>query len=174
MTMYLKWPGFNEMDSVIIELAAELFCHVKNTIDVYGELFTPKEEFHVTVIGSKLGLIIQDKIKHNQTINKLLEKIFEEIDWSYKLTGPIHILSRSEEDVVEKSVIMLIEMPGVATFYDQSKALGLIDLETPVPPPHVTMYTQNCHLGIGVPNDDALNTLSRKTISVNSLNKLCE
>ena len=172
--MHLKWPGFNEMDSVIIELAAELFCHAKNIIDVNGELFTSKKEFHVTLIGSKLGLIIQDKIKHNQTINKLLEKIFEEIDWSYKLTGPIHILSCSEEDVVEKSVIMLIEMPGVTTFYDQSKALGLIDLETPVPPPHVTMYTQNCPSGIGVPSDDALNTLSRKTISLNSLNKLCE
>ena len=174
MTMHLKWPGFNERDSVIIELAAELFCHAKNTIDVHGELFTAKKEFHVTLIGSKLGLIIQNKIKQNQTINKLFEKTFEEIDWSYKQTGPVHILSRSEEDVVEKSVIMLIEMPGVTIFYDQSKALGLIDLETPVPPPHVTMYTLNCPLGIGVPSDNALNTLSRKTISVNSLNKLCE
>ncbi len=69
---------------------------------------------------------------------------------------------------------MLIEMPGVATFYDQLKALGLIDLETPVPPPHVTMYTQNCPLGIGVPSDDALNTLSGKILPVSSLNNLCE
>ena len=69
---------------------------------------------------------------------------------------------------------MLIEMPGVTTFYDQLKSLGLIDLEAPVPPPHVTMYTQNCHLGIGVPNDDALNILSRETLSVNTLNKFCE
>lgn len=174
MTIHLKWPGFNEKDSVIIELAAELFCHEKNTIDVHGELFTLKKEFHVTLIGSKLGLIIQEKIKHNQTINKLLEKIFEKIDWSYKLTGPVHILSRSEEDVVEKSVIMLIEMPGVTIFFEQLRSHGLIDFKTPVPPPHVTMYTQNCPLGIGVPSDEALNTLSRKTISVDSLNKLCK
>ena len=69
---------------------------------------------------------------------------------------------------------MLIDMPGVTTFYDQLKAHGLIDLETPVPPPHVTMYTQNCPSGIGVPSDDALNILSSKTLSLNSLNKLCE
>jgi len=174
LTKHLKWPGFNEKNSVIIELAAELFCCAKNTINIHGELFTAKEEFHVTLIGSKLGLILQHKIKHNQTIDKLLEKIFEEIDWSYKLTGPVHILSRSEEGVVEKSVIMLIEMPGLTTFYKQSKALGLIDLETPVPPPHVTMYTQNCPSGIAVPSDDALNALSGKTISLNSLNKLCK
>ena len=172
--MRLKWPGVNENGTVTIGLAAESFYLAKNEIDLHGELFTPKDELHVTLIGSELGLIIQDKIQHDQTIDKLLKKTFEEIDWHYKQTGPVHILSRSEEDVVEKSVIMLIEMPGVTTFYDQLKALGLIDLEVPVPPPHVTMYTQNCHLGIGVPNDDALNILSRETLSVNTLNKFCE
>ena len=172
--MRLKWPGVNESGTVTIELAAESFCLAKNEIDVLGEIFTPKDELHVTLIGSELGLIIQDKIQHDQTIDKLLERTFEEIDWFYKQTGPVHILSRSEEDVFEKSVILLIEMPGVTIFYDQLKALGLIDLEAPVPPPHVTMYTQNCDLGIGVPNDDALNILSWETLSVNTLNKLCE
>jgi hypothetical protein len=171
--MRLKWPGVNESGTVTIGLAAESFCLAKNEIDLHGELFMPKDELHVTLIGSELGLIIQDKIQHDQTIDTLLKKTFEEIDWIYKQTGPVHILSRSEDDVVEKSVIMLIEMPGVTTFYDQLKALGLIDLEAPVPPPHVTMYTQNCHLGIGVPNDDTLNTLSRETLSANTLNKFC-
>ena len=172
--MRLKWPGVNESGNVLIELALESFCLAKNDIDVLGECFTPKDELHVTLIGEEIGLIIQDRIKQDQTINKLLKKTFEEIDWSYKQTGPVHLLSRSEEGAVEKSVIMLIEMPGVTIFYDQLKALGLIDLDTPVPPPHVTMYTQNCHLGIGVPNDEALNILSRESLSVNTLNKLCE
>ena len=160
--------------NVLIEIDPESFCLAKNEIDVLGGIFTAKDELHVTLMGSEIGLIIQDKIKHDQKIARLLEKTFEKIDWSYKQTGPVHMLSRSEGDVVEKSVIMLIEMPGVTKFYDQLKSLGLIALETPVPPPHVTMYTQNCHLGIGVPNDDALNILSRETLSVNALNKLCE
>ena len=172
--MRLKWQGINESGSVTIEISPESFFLAKNEIDLLGEIFTPKDELHVTLIGSELGLIIQDKLQHDQTIEKLLEKTFEEIDWFYKQTGPVHILSRSEEDAVQKSVIILIEMPGVTTFYDQLKVLGLIEIETPVPPPHVTMYTQNCSLGIGVPNDDALNILSRVTLSVNTLNKLCE
>jgi hypothetical protein len=172
--MRLKWPGINAKGNILIDLEPESFCLAEIPILVQGEHFTPKDELHVTLMGSEHGLIIQDKIQHDQTIDKLLEKTFEEIDWSYKQTGPVHILSRSEEGVVEKSVIMLIEMPGVTTFYDQLKAIGLIDLEAPVPPPHVTMYTQNCPLGIGVPNDDALNTLSGKILPVNSLNNLCE
>jgi hypothetical protein len=170
--MRLKWSGINAKGNVLIDLESELFCLAKSPILVQGEHFTPKDELHVTLMGSEHGLILQDKIQHDQTIGKLLEKTFEEIDWSYKQTGPVHILSRSEEGVVERSVIMLIEMPGVTTFYDQLKAIGLIDLEAPVPPPHVTMYTKNCPLGIGVPSDEALNILSIKILSVNSLNDI--
>ena len=171
--MRLKWPGINAKGNILIDLEPESFCLTEIPILVQGEHFTPKDELHVTLMGSEHGLIIQDKIQHDQTIDKLLEKTFEEIDWSYKQTGPVHILSRSEEGVVEKSVIMLIEMPSVTTFYAQLKAIGLIDLETPVPPPHVTMYTQNCPLGIAVPDKKTLNTLSTKTIAVNDLNELC-
>ena len=172
--MRLKWPGINESSTVLIELAADSFCLAKNEIKVFGETFTPKEELHVTLIGSKLGLIFQHKIKQNKAINTLLKNIFEDINWSFKQTGPVHILSRNKGKVIQKSIIMQLDMSGLTTFYDQLKAHGLIDLETPVPPPHVTMYTQNCPSGIGVPSDDALNILSSKTLSLNSLNKLCE
>ncbi len=171
--MRLKWPDFNEKGTVIIELAPESFCLAKNNIELLDEIFTPKEEIHITLIGSELGLIIQDKIQHNKTIKKILEKTFEEIDWSFNQTGPVHILSRSNKGVTEKSIVMLVEMPGVTEFYVQLKTLGLIDAETPVPPPHVTMYTQNCPPGIGVSSNKALNTLSIKTFAVKVLNKLC-
>ncbi len=172
--MQLIWPGFNENGTVLIGLSAESFCLAKNKIDVLGKRFTPKDELHVTLIGSELGLIIQNKIQYDQTIHTLLKKTFEEIDWSFKQTDPAHILSRSEEGVVEKSIVILIEMSGVTVFYDRLKTLGLIGLETPIPPPHVTMYTHNCPLGIGVPNSGALNILSSKIISLNTLNKLCD
>lgn len=172
--MRLKWPGINESGTVLIELAAESFCLAKDEIKFLGETFTPKDELHVTLVGSELSLIFQNKIKQNKAINKLLKKIFEDIDWSFKQSGPVHILSRKKGKVVQKSIIMRLDMHGVTSFYDQLKAHKLVDLETPVPPPHVTMYTQNCPLGIGVPNDDALNTLSGKILPVNSLNNLCE
>lgn len=172
--MHLKWPGFNEKDSVVIELAREDFCLAKTKVVLHGEIFTPKEELHVTLIGSELGVILQEKIKHNKSISQLLEKTFEAIDWSFKQTGPIHFLARSKEGVVEKSIILLIEMHGVTDFYAQLKTLGLIDPATPVPPPHVTLYTQNCALGIGVPGNEALKRLTMKTVSLNAFSELCE
>ncbi|NOQ89564.1 MAG: hypothetical protein GQ549_01315 [Gammaproteobacteria bacterium] len=171
--MILKWPEFNKNGSVIIGLSTKYFCIAEKTVDVYGDAFTPKDELHVTLIGTRLGSIIMDEIKQNKTIGKLLDKAFEEIDWSFRQTGPVHILSRRKDNFIQKSIIMLIEMHGVTEFYDRLRALGLLETNTPVPPPHVTMYTQNCPLGIGVPDRKTLDILSRKKLSVDALNKLC-
>jgi hypothetical protein len=171
--MRLKWPGFNEKRTVIIGLSTKSFCIAEKTIEVYGDAFTPKDELHVTLIGTKPGSIILHEIKQNKTIDKLLEKAFEEIDWSFRLTGPVHILSRKKGKVVQKSIVMLIEMHGVAEFYGRLSELDLIAAETPVPPPHVTMYTHNCPPGIAVPDKKTINILSEKTLSLDALNKLC-
>ena len=61
---------------------------------------------------------------------------------------------------------MLIDMPGVTTFYQRLKKPGLIPEVTPIPPAHVTLYTYNCPLGIGVPSNKVLASLSDKTFTV--------
>ncbi len=172
--MQLKWPGFNKKRSLIIELDPVSFCLAENKIDVFGETFTAKKELHITVTGSKLGLVLQGKIKQDHSISKVLKKTFEEIDWSFRQTGPLHMLSRSADKLAEKSIILLLEMPALAIFYEQLKRLGLIDFKTPVPPAHITMYTQNSALGIGVSSEEALKTLSVKILPLNTLHKLCE
>ncbi len=67
---------------------------------------------------------------------------------------------------------MLLEMPGVAEFYRQLTTSGLFGPETPVPPAHVTLFTHNCPLGIGVPGDKVLKQLTVKTLPVNKLWKM--
>lgn len=170
--MRLRWPGVNENGTVLIDLSAESFCLARHDIEVLGEMFTPKDELHVTLISGEIGLRFQQQIKQDKTIDSLLAKTFEEIDWSYEQKGPVHILSRKNESIIQKSVIMLVEMRGVTEFYDQLKALGLIETTTPVPPAHVTMYTHNCPLGIGVPDQKMLDILTIKKLSLNALNKL--
>ena len=165
--MQLLWPGLNENDSVIIALKPEDFCLAKNSIEITGDRFMPKKELHVTVIGSKLGLILQQEIKLDQTIKQSLENTFENIDWSFKQTASVHMLSRSKNNTVEKSIIMRIEMPGMLEFYDQLKSLGLLEAGTPVPPPHVTLYTHHCPSGIGVPSDEILDILTTKILTLN-------
>ena len=170
--MRLRWPGVKDNGTVLIGLAAESFCLANNDIDVSGEIFKPKDELHITVISGEAGFALLDKIQQDKTIEPLLKKIFEAIDWSFKQVGPVHILSRSKDNILQKSIIMLVDVPGLFKFYDQLKTSGLIDADVLVPPAHVTMYTFNCPLGIGVANDDELKKLSQRTLSVNELNTL--
>jgi len=170
--MKLKWPGFNERGSVIIDLMPEYFCLKDSTVVLDGLAFNMKEELHVTLIRSELGLLLQDIINLNQKIRQKLRDTFEDIDWSFKQTGPVHILSRKKNNVLQGSIILLIEMPGMTEFYDQLKLSEIIDIETPVPPAHVTLYTYNCPFGIGVPSVQVLDELSVRTLSLNEFNAL--
>jgi hypothetical protein len=170
--MKLEWPGINSKGTVLRKLAYESFHLSKILVLIDGIYFAPKEELHVTLIGEKVGSILQEKIKQVPSTNELLEHVFEDIDWSFKRSGPVHILSRLNNDVVQKSVIMLIDMPGMTTFYRQLKSYDLIPDTTPVPPAHVTLYTHNCPYGIGVPSAELLDSLSENTFSVAEFNKL--
>ncbi len=172
--MRLKWPGFNATGNVLIDLEPGSFCLAEMPILVQGQHFTAKDELHVTLIGEKVGLILQNEIRRDPETNRVLERVFGGIDWSFEKTGPVHILSRSKKGVIQKSIIMLLDMPGMTIFYDQLKSLGLIPYKTPLPPAHVTLYTHNCPLGIGVPSDETLNMLSIETMSVSALDLLCE
>ena len=171
--MRLQWPGINSKGTVLIDLALETFHLSKAPVSVAIINYTPKDELHVTLVGEKVGAILQDKIKQVPRNIELLKHIFEGIDWSFEKSGPIHILSRSSKRGLQKSIIMLIDMPGVTTFYHQLKLYDLIPDETPVPPAHVTLYTYHCPLGIGVPNDKTLHSLSKRSLSVEDFeNKL--
>lgn len=171
--MHLKWPGFNEKGTVIIQLSPEDFYLREDSIDVDGEIFTAKEELHITVIGTEVGLILQKKIQQEQSDDKLLKKIFEAIDWSFRSAGPVHMLSRTKDSSEQKSIIMLLEMPALCEFYGQLKYHGFIARETPVPPPHVTLYTRNGASGIGVASNEALKLLTLKILSPDAVNKFC-
>ena len=171
--MRLVWPGFNEMGTVIIPLNLDSFCVAKHEVTVLDEIFKPKQEIHVTLIGKQLGALILEKMIVDHTIEEKLKTMFDGIDWSYRPIEQGHLLERTTGKVAQKSIILLLEMPGVDEFYDQLRYQGLIEPGVLTPPPHVTLYTRNCLRGIGIKNNDDLNRLSVKTLSINVLNKLC-
>lgn len=170
--MKLQWPGFNAAGTVLIRLEAESFALAQGPVLVQGEYFTAKDELHVTLIGNKVGSMLQAQIRQDPEVSQVLEKIFEDIDWSFEKTGPVHILSRRKKGTRQMSIILLLDMPGMSIFYQQLKSLGLVPGKTPLPPAHVTLYTKNCSLGIGVPSDEALTTLSIETISPGAFHPL--
>lgn len=171
--MHLKWPDFTDTGTLLIDVSHELTCCPKPVITVFGENYQRKDELHITVIGSKTGIILSDKINQATSVNDSLRKIFEGIDWHYEKTGPVHFLSRTDKGTVKKSIILLLDMPGITVFYQQAKTQGLIDVDIPIPPPHITLYTRNIPLGIGVPNNRLLDEYTIDTCPTSDLFKLC-
>ena len=114
--MRLKWPGFNDEGTVLIGLSAGSCYPLKKDIDVFGEFYSAKDEQHITLIGNRLGEILLQVMQQDQTIETLLARTFEEIDWSFKPSGPVHILSRMQDGITQKSIIILVDMPGVKAF----------------------------------------------------------
>ena len=95
--------------------------------------------------------------------------------------GPVHVLSRlakegeSREPGVtrEKTIILRLNMPAMALFFDTMKSRDLISMETPVPPPHITLYTRHCPGGMGLPDEDRLHKLTEEVLPVSEMDEIC-
>jgi len=150
---YLNWPGFSAENTVIINVDKDEFGIQSRPVEYAGKVFMPKRETHVTVFGSTLGTALLQQILHNPEVEQQIRQAFESTDWCYTKTTDLRHLIRQRSGqtaAAEESIIMLLDMEGMASFYQKLKALGLIDNEHPLPPPHVTLYTRNSDTGIGV------------------------
>ena len=167
----LKWPGFTAYNTLIIDVDKHEFGIKAEPIEYSGSTFIPKQEAHITVLGTELGSRLHQLFISNSHIEQQVRQAFESTDWSYTKTGDLRHIARENTELAgmnmtEESIIMLVEMEGMAEFYAQLKTLGVIDNDHPVPPPHVTLYTRNCDPGIGIHSDVELSKLSRERVAV--------
>ena len=172
--MHLIWPGFNDNDTVLIDMSNEPFYLPNAAFYINGQHFVRKDELHVTLLGSELGRALRDRQATESDTEDNIKAIFEAIDWSYRQSGPIHQLSRQQGDVRQDSFIMLIDMPGMKVFYDALIEKGYIEKDIPLPPAHVTLYTYNIPPGIGVSSRDVLEALSVRSLSIAEFEALYE
>lgn len=172
--MHLIWPGFNDNDTVLIDMTDEPFHLPKAAFNINGQRFVRKDELHVTLLGSEPGRALRDRQVIEPDTEDNIKAIFEDIDWSYRQSGPIHQLSRQQGGVQQGSFIMLIDMPGMKAFYDALMEKGYIEKDTPLPPAHVTLYTCHIPLGIGVSSRDVLEALSVRSLSIAEFEALYE
>ena len=168
---YLKWPDLTPYNTLIINVDKHEFGIKAESIEYSGSTFIPKRETHITILGSDLGSHLHQLFLSNSHIEQQVRQAFESTDWSYTKTADLrHIVRENTElanmNVTEESIIMLVNMKGMAEFYAQLKTLGVISNDHPVPPPHVTLYTRNCDPGIGIHSDNELSELSREQITV--------
>lgn len=161
----LKWPGLTAYNTLIISVDKSEFGIKSKPIAYSGKAFIPKQEAHITVFGSDLGTRLLQQFTSNPLAEQQVKQAFESTDWCYTKTHDRRHLVRenmklSGIDKTEESIIMRVKMDGMAEFYTRLKTLGLINKDQPVPPPHVTLYTRNCDLGIGVDSESELLNLT--------------
>ena len=162
----LKWPGLGPLNTLVINVDKHDFGISPEPVDYAGKRFLPKQEAHITVLGSTLGSRLSQQFDLDRGIEQKVRQAFEDIDWRYKQTSDLRHLARQQTDGsnVEESIIIMVRMEGMTVFYQRLIALGLISADHPVPPAHVTLYTRNCDRGIGVHSEAELNELTRSKI----------
>ena len=165
----ISWPGFSTKGTLLIPVDRDLFKLSKTALMISDQPFEAKDELHITLIGKKNGSLILDKINRDSALKSSLITSFESIDWSFRKTHETILIGRRKEIIDEtgtaqtvhqKSIITRIQMTGMALFYSFLKAVDLIQHDTPVPPPHITLYTRNCPNGIGVRSEDSLQLMT--------------
>ncbi|UCB55460.1 MAG: hypothetical protein JSW45_02720 [Thiotrichales bacterium] len=165
-SLYLEWPGLTADNTLIIDVDKSEFLSGADTREYRGKVFKPKHETHITVFGSAVGAALRQKMTQDPAVEAEISKAFENTDWSYTRTEDFRHLVKTSTTTTAQSIIVLLEMDGMAAFHEKLKALNLIDQDHPLPPPHVTLYTCNCDTGIGVNSESELEALTQDQVEL--------
>jgi hypothetical protein len=135
-----------------------------------GLLFVPKRELHITLIGSALGRELHAAMA-GPSLDAAIATAVTAQDWRFTRSGRLLRLQTSIEDEGSTrtvgSIIELIDLPAMAAFH--AALSRLLGHALPVPPPHVTLYTQGSLKGIGVPSDADLRALRVREVDATEL-----
>jgi len=131
-----------------------------------GRSLQRKPEFHLTVIGSRLGRRLLAWIDAGRLDEAALAALFEAGDWSLRPRPRCYLLSRpaAGRGGRQVSVVQMVDVPQLAAFYRQLRRLLPRSAAVPTPPPHITLYTRNGPQGIGLRSEQALRALVQRPL----------
>lgn len=154
----IHWPGWSDERTLVLPIPVDAWAPPHAPIAIDGIEFEPKDELHLTLVGRALGRQIHATLGERfRTCT--VRAAFEAQDWRFERTGELLRLRKtvrytSGEERVAHALVERVRMPAMARFHH---ALGdLLGRRLPVPPPHVTLYTQGRMDGIGIPSPSKL------------------
>jgi hypothetical protein len=144
LALSARWPGWSDAGSLVVAIDPAAWAPPRALILVHGVVFKPKDELHVTVVGSKLGESVRAAVE-----DAAVARAFASQQWRLCRSG--WRLRLRKED--KQSIVEPVALPAMARFHAWlGQRLGLT---LPVPPPHVTLYVNGDPEGIGVPDGEA-------------------
>ena len=73
----LRWPGLTSCSTLIISVDRSDFGIQSAPIEFSGKVFIPKQEAHITVLGSDLGTLLQQQFMNNPLSEEQVIAAFE-------------------------------------------------------------------------------------------------
>jgi hypothetical protein len=140
-----------ESGHVLLQLRKEDVGLEPRRVEFEGKTFQPKDEVHITIVGSSLGAELAERLEQKAGLAEEVRAAIEETPWSYRLLDEWHHVVR-EEGVDDKpyaeSIIRMAEVPAIEDFYDRLRSLTGLQIEPR--PTHVTLYIYEDDHGIGI------------------------
>ncbi len=126
---------------------------------VDGITYKARSEFHITLISLKRTAPL---VAPNNA--RLTEKELHDAFIEYLSSSPIDTWSLSDEyrevqDGTERSIVVMVEVPGLNEFFEQMSARYKVAI--PPQPAHITLYTHASQHGISINSQERLQAISR-------------
>lgn len=152
-----------------IHLANFKINNLPPTLELNDVTLTLKSELHITLICAKKIASLIDESKADEVEQVILSTFINFVEKTplteYRPTKAFRFVERDEK----KTVVVMVEIPGLNEFFDLLKDKYAKDL--PLQPTHVTLYTLQPEIGIGILSQEELERES-KPVEVRELDSL--
>ena len=143
-------------------LESALFAQFPKTVEVEGYKLTKKSEFHVSLICVKeyAPRLVQEKgIELEEAERGLLRSFAQFVEKTPVTLNRFENEFRLVEQRERRSVVILCTMKNLEELFAEiNKTCGL---DAPVQPTHVTLYTLQPNVGIGISSEEGMNKTKR-------------
>lgn len=150
---------FHNHDGGYISLILKELDNLPEQVQVEGKVLTRKNEFHISLMAIKNLLPLINAVDKNVTENDLVQDFLEyqkeAILSEYSLTSELRYVTRNERE----TIVCMVKVPGIENLFEVLRAKYGVNL--PTQPTHITIYTLQPNVGIGILSNDELNSDSK-------------
>jgi hypothetical protein len=160
--------SFDDEDGyLIVKIDQDEYGYPKTRVKYQDAVLEPKDELHITVISQEGAERLAGFLQENQEGKDKFKNLVHEIDWSFRKQDRFFWVQ--EEEGVE-TIIQMVEIPSMVDFFRSLSQVTGFGLEPP--PTHVTLFMRGTEKGIGLPDREKFERVTKKTIELDDLEVL--
>jgi hypothetical protein len=152
---------------LIVKIDLEGYEYPQVRVKYQDSLLEPKDELHITVISQVGAERLANFMRENQEGREKVKSLVQETDWAFRKQDRFFWIQK--EDGVE-TIIQMVEVPSMVDFFRSLSQITGFGLEPP--PAHVTLFMLGTEKGIGLPDRDVFERITKENIELDDLEVL--